>query len=211
LTPSPNQATAPHVLSSECEKQLRIYVQLLGQWRTGINLISEASFADVWTRHVADSAQLLDYASSARRWVDLGSGAGFPGMVIAIQLARYPDAVVHCIESDKRKAAFLRQVARVTGAPAVIHVNRIELLDANSMSTVDAVTARGLAPLLRLVDYAKVWLRNGATGIFPCGRSAQKQVQELAQAPGLEIESFPNKFEPGARIVRVRCATQGQP
>ena len=208
---SPQRAGVPSTPGWECEKQLRIFVQLLGQWRTATNLISEASFADVWTRHIADSGQLLEFAPSARRWVDLGSGAGFPGMVIAIQLARYPDAVVHCVESDKRKAAFLRQVARATGAPVVVHVTRIEALEAHSVSPVDAVTARGLAPLPRLVEYANVWLRSGAIGIFPCGRSAQKHGLALARSPGLEIETFPNKFDSGGRIVRIRCATQGPP
>ena len=132
---------------SECHGQLKIFVDLLGRWRKATNLISNESFANVWTRHIADSAQLLDYAPSARHWVDLGSGAGFPGIVIAIQLSEFPGAAVHCIESDKRKAAFLRQVARETGAPALVHANRIELIDPNSISPVDAVTARGSRPL----------------------------------------------------------------
>jgi 16S rRNA (guanine527-N7)-methyltransferase len=194
--------------NAECESKLKIFVELLRRWRTATNLVSDPSFADVWTRHVADSAQLLAYAPSARRWVDLGSGAGFPGMVIAIQLAEYPGAVVHCIESNKRKAAFLREVARATAAPALVHVDRIELIDANSLLPVDAVTARGLAPLPRLVEFASVWLANGAIGIFPCGRSTKEQVRGLTQAVKLELESFPSKLDPSAQIVRVRRAMQ---
>jgi 16S rRNA (guanine527-N7)-methyltransferase len=201
----------PIVFGSDVEKRLKIYVDLLGKWRGAANLISEASFATIWTRHIADSAQLLAYAPSAHRWIDLGSGAGFPGMVIAIQLAECSEAVVHCIEHNNRKAVFLRQVARATGAPAIVHTNRIELVDPNSLVSVDAVTARGLAPLPRLVDFANVWLKNGAIGVFPCGRSALEQVRRLTQALQVEIESFPSKLDPRARIVRVRGATQAQP
>ena len=99
----------------------RPYVDLLARWRKTTNLISESTFASVWTRHIADSAQLLALAPGAIRWVDMGSGAGFPGLVIAIQLAGVPGAVVHCIESDQRKCAFLREAARATGAAATIH------------------------------------------------------------------------------------------
>ena len=97
---------------SRMEARLDTYVDLLARWRKATNLISESAFSQVWARHIADSAQLLAFAPLARRWVDLGSGAGFPGMVIAIQLAEIEGAEVHCIESDQRKCAFLRAVAR---------------------------------------------------------------------------------------------------
>ena len=100
------------------------------RWRKTTNLIAESTFASVWTRHIADSAQLLALAPGARRWVDMGSGAGFPGLVIAIQLADVPGAVVHCIESDQRKCAFLREAVRATGAAATIHPKRVEAIDA---------------------------------------------------------------------------------
>ena len=95
-----------------------IFVELLDRWRHKINLISNSTFPSVWTRHIADSAQLIALAPEAKRWVDMGSGAGFPGLVIAIQLADVPGAIVHCIESDGRKCAFLREAARATGAAA---------------------------------------------------------------------------------------------
>jgi 16S rRNA (guanine527-N7)-methyltransferase len=208
MTGIPEHVSSLIVAGSDFEKRLQIYVELLDHWRDAASLVSDATLADVWTRHIADSAQLLVYARTAERWVDLGSGAGFPGMVIAIKLAESSDAVVHCIESNKRKAAFLRQVARATGAPAVVHANRIEVVDPNSLLPVDAVTARGLAPLPRLVDFANVWLRNGAIGIFPCGRSAEEQVRSMNRALDVEIESFPSVLDPNARIVRVKRATQ---
>src|SRR5271169_6987192 len=133
-------------VSRETGDRLAAFVDLLARWRTRTNLIAESTFASVWTRHIADSAQLLALAPAAKRWVDMGSGAGFPGLVIAIQLADVPGAIVHCIESDGRKCAFLREAARATGAAAQIHPVRLEAMDPESLGTVDAVTARAFAP-----------------------------------------------------------------
>ena len=108
-------------VSRETGDRLAAYVDLLARWRKTTNLIAGSTFPSVWTRHIADSAQLLALAPTARRWIDMGSGAGFPGLVIAIQLADVPGAVVHCIESDQRKCAFLREAVRATGAAATIH------------------------------------------------------------------------------------------
>ena len=105
-------------VSRETEDRLAAFVDLLDRWRKMTNLVADSTFPSVWTRHIADSAQLIGLAPEAKRWVDMGSGAGFPGLVIAIQLADVPGAVVHCIESDQRKCAFLREAARATGAAA---------------------------------------------------------------------------------------------
>lgn len=192
----------------ETEARLAIYVDLLARWRKITNLISEASFAEVWTRHVADSAQLLALAPNARCWVDLGSGAGFPGMVIAIQIADVPGAVVHCLESDQRKCAFLREVARATGAPAKIHAARIESIDPASLSPVDAVTARAFAPLPRVLEFARVWIAQGAVGVFPRGRSVEAQLDTAAAAQDFAIDLVASKLDPEAAIIRVRAASK---
>lgn len=195
-------------LAPETQARLAVYVDLLGRWRKVTNLISEASFAEVWTRHIADSAQLLALAPKARRWVDMGSGAGFPGMVIAIQLADVAGARVHCLESDQRKCAFLREVARATGAPAEIHPVRIESIDPASLAPVDAVTARALAPLPRLLEFAKVWIAQGAVGVFPRGRSAEAQLETTPAAQDFAIEFLASKLDPEAAILRVRSASK---
>ena len=181
------------------------------RWRRVTNLISEASFAAVWTRHIADSAQLLPLASKARRWVDLGSGAGFPGLVIAILLADVEGARVHCIESDRRKCAFLREVVRATGAPAEIHAERVEDVAPETLLPVDAVTARAFAPLPRLLELTKVWIAHGAVGVFPRGRSAGSQLDALPAAPDLTIETLASKLDPDAAIVRVRSSPRVRP
>ena len=187
------------------EARLDAYVDLLARWRKATNLMSESAFSQVWARHIADSAQLLAFAPLARRWVDLGSGAGFPGMVIAIQLAEIEGVEVHCIESDQRKCAFLRAVARATAAPAHIHATRIETLDPTMLKSVDAVTSRALAPLPRLVGLAGPWLTRGAIGIFPRGRS-EALTEPFSASSEYQLESLPSKLDRDARIVRVAVA-----
>ena len=159
-------------VSRETEDRLAIFVELLDRWRHKTNLISNSTFPSVWTRHIADSAQLIALAPEAKRWVDMGSGAGFPGLVIAIQLADVPGAIVHCIESDGRKCAFLREAARATGAAAAIHPVRVEAIEPESLGTVDAVTARAFAPLPLTLKLARPWMARGAIAVFPRGESS---------------------------------------
>jgi 16S rRNA (guanine527-N7)-methyltransferase len=197
-------------VSRETEDRLAIFVDLLAKWRKVTNLISGPTFAEVWSRHIADSAQLLHFAPEASRWVDLGSGAGFPGMVIAIQLASKPGALIHLVESDQRKCAFLREVARATGAAAQIHALRIESIDPEALMPVDAVTARALAPLPILVDLAKVWLMRGAVGIFPRGRTADAQLRDNPHSADFLFESVASRIDPRAAIVIVRRRESAQ-
>jgi len=213
LSPAADRAKALSLvpLSPETEARLVILVDLLGRWRKVANLLSEASFAEVWTRHVADSAQLLALAPEALRWLDLGSGAGFPGLVIAIQLADVAGARVHCIESDRRKCAFLREAARATGAPAEIHPVRVEALDPSAVGPVDAVVARAFAPLPRILEFARVWIARGAVGVFPRGRSAVAQLEALSVPPDLAIDLVASKIDPHAAILRVRNVSQASP
>ena len=191
-------------VSRETEDRLAAYVDLLARWRKTTNLIAESTFASVWTRHIADSAQLLALAPEARRWVDMGSGAGFPGLVIAIQLADVPGAVVHCVESDQRKCAFLREAARLTGAAAMIHPVRVEAIDADSLGSVDAVTARAFAPLPLTLRLARTWIERGAVGVFPRGESARDQVAALPEAHLYAIETCPSLLDASSAILRVR-------
>ena len=189
-------------------ERLDTYLDILGRWRKITNLVSESTFSEVWMRHFADSQQLRALAPDALRWLDMGSGAGFPGMVIAIELADTPGAEVHCVESDQRKCAFLRAVAAATGAPARIHAKRVEALDVANIPDIQAVTARAFAPLPQLIDHARPWLQRGALGIFPRGRTAGAQVETLETIPQFQIETFPSKIDPDARIIRVRSPSQ---
>jgi 16S rRNA (guanine527-N7)-methyltransferase len=191
-------------VSRETEERLATFVALLDRWRQKINLISNSTFATVWTRHIADSAQLPALAPEAKRWVDLGSGAGFPGLVIAIQLAGGSGAVVHCIESDGRKCAFLREAARATGAAAEIHPQRVEAIDPESLGAVDAVTARAFAPLPLTVKLARPWMERGAIAVFPRGESAKDQIAASPEAWTHAIETLQSVVNPRAAILRIR-------
>jgi 16S rRNA (guanine527-N7)-methyltransferase len=197
-------------VSRETAERLATFVDLLARWRRVTNLIAEASFAEVWTRHVADSAQLLALTPGAKHWVDLGSGAGFPGMVLAIQLADQPGTLVHLIESDQRKCAFLREVARATGAVAQVHAARIETIAPETLMPVDAVTARALAPLPQLLDFAKVWIAQGAVGIFPRGKTIDAQLRDNPASAGFEFETAPSRIDPRAAILIVRRRESAQ-
>ena len=183
---------------------MAIFVGLLDRWRQKTNLISNSTFATVWTRHIADSAQLSALAPDAKRWVDMGSGAGFPGLVIAIQLADVPGAVVHCIESDGRKCAFLREAVRATGAAAAIHPQRVEAIEPESLGTVDAVTARAFAPLPLTLELARPWMARGAIAVFPRGESAKDQIAALPEAWAYAIETLQSVVNPKAAILRIR-------
>ncbi len=134
----------------------------------------------------------------------MGSGAGFPGIVIAIQLAGIPGAVVHCIESDQRKCAFLREAVRATGAAATIRPERVEAIEPSSLEPVDAVTARAFAPLSPTLELARPWMERGAVGVFPRGESAKDQLAALSQASAYEIEALPSVVDTKATILRVR-------
>jgi len=211
-TQAPEARAALRMLavSRETEARLALFVDLLDRWRKVTNLISAASFADIWLRHIADSAQLLALAPRAERWVDLGSGAGFPGMVLAIQLAGQPGAEVHLIESDQRKCAFLREAARLTGAPAQIHCARIESIAPESFAPVDAVTARALAHLPIVLDFASVWILRGAVGVFPRGRTGEAQLDALPPRRDLRFKTVASRIDPRAAILIVRRGESAQ-
>jgi 16S rRNA (guanine527-N7)-methyltransferase len=191
-------------VSRETEERLGIFVALLDRWRHKTNLIADSTFPSVWTRHIADSAQLLGLAPEAKRWLDMGSGAGFPGLVIAIQLADVPDAVVHCIESDQRKCAFLREAARATGARATVHPARVEAIDPESLGAVDAVTARAFAPLPLALKLARPWMERGAIAVLPRGESARDQIAALPEASLYAIETMSSVVNSKAAILRIR-------
>jgi 16S rRNA (guanine527-N7)-methyltransferase len=191
-------------VSRETEERLAAFVDLIDRWRRKTNLIADSTFASVWTRHIADSAQLIALAPEAKTWVDMGSGAGLPGLVIAIQLADVPGAIVHCLESDRKKCAFLREAARATGAAATIHPERVEAIEPSSLGTVDAVTARAFAPLPLTLKLARPWIERGAIAVFPRGESARDQIAALPEASAYAIEALPSVVNPKAAILRIR-------
>ena len=186
-------------VSRETEARLALYVDRLRDWQRVKNLVGPSTLDHVWSRHIADSAQVLALAPQARRWVDLGSGAGFPGLVLAIMLAGQAGATVDLVESNARKCAFLRDVIRATGAPARVHAGRIEALIPSLEAGVEVVTSRALAPWPTLVGWSRSLLDCGAIGLFLTGREAT----DSFVFPPYDVEAIPSRTDPGARIVRV--------
>ena len=180
------------------------FVALLLDWQRRINLIAPSTVPELWTRHVADSLQLLDLAPNARIWVDFGSGGGFPGLAIACVLADRPDAQVHLVESNTRKAAFLREAVRVAGAAATVHAERIENFGESFSGPVDVVCARALAPLKQLCDQSFPLIRRGAVGLFPKGQDVDAELTEAAKYWRIAAEKSASRTSSGGQIVIVR-------
>ncbi|MFC5069614.1 16S rRNA (guanine(527)-N(7))-methyltransferase RsmG [Flaviflagellibacter deserti] len=193
-------------VSRETWDRLEIFVGLLLKWQKTVNLISPSTVPAIWTRHVADSLQLLQMAPAAKIWVDLGSGGGFPALVIAAALVDRLGARVHLIESDQRKCAFLREAVRHAVLPATIHNGRIEAVLGNWVEPAEVITARALAPLPRLVELAFPLLKTGAIGLFSKGRDAVAELTQTAKDWHIEAELAQSLTDPDGRIVVVSKA-----
>lgn len=194
-------------VSRETLRRLDLLVDLLAKWQRTINLVAPASLPHIWQRHVADSLQLAALApKAAARWVDLGSGGGFPGLVVAAALAERPGADIHLVESDTRKAAFLREVIRLADLPAAVHAQRIEAVAPGLAAGSHVVSARALAPLPKLLDLAAPFLAAGALGLFLKGKDATRELTEAGKGWTLDAELAPSRTDPDGRIVVVRSA-----
>ena len=169
------------IVSRETEARLDRFVELLMEWQAKTNLVAPSTLPHIWTRHVADSLQLLALAPSAKIWVDLGSGGGFPGVVLGCALAETPGAQVHLIERNTRKAAFLREALRVASAPGLVHAARIEDTVDSIPSPIDCVTARALAPLHQLLSFAEPLVRRGAKAFFLKGQDVEAELTEATK------------------------------
>jgi 16S rRNA (guanine527-N7)-methyltransferase len=191
-------------VSRETQQRLETFVALLLQWQQKTNLISPATIPNLWTRHVADSLQLLDLAPDAKVWVDFGAGGGFPAIPVACALAERPGAQVHLVESNGKKAAFLREAIRATGVPAVVHQKRIEDCGDSFGDKVDVVSARALAPLKILCDQAFPLIARGAVGLFPKGQDVAAELTEAAKYWRIEAETVPSRTSPEGCIVVVK-------
>ena len=192
-------------VSRETLQRVDCFVELLLRWQSKINLISASTIPHVWTRHIADSLQLIDLARDAQIWVDVGTGGGFPGLVIACALADRPGAAVHLVESNLKKAAFLREAVQATGAPATVHGMRIETFAKGFRGPLDVVTARAVSPLNALLNMCFPLLaKNGVTGLFPKGQNAALELDEAAKSWKMKAELVPSRTDPAGRIVVVR-------
>ena len=185
-------------------RRLEIYAELLQKWQRAFNLIGDSTVDDLWVRHFADSLQVAEAVPQARNWIDLGSGAGFPGLVTAIKYAAEPGPRVHLVESNCRKCAFLREAARETEAPAIVHCGRIEEVLPTLNETIDAVSARALAPLPELLAYAQKFLDQGSIGVFPKGKLISAELTPSLTAGKYLITTMESKTCASARLVLVK-------
>lgn len=195
----------------ETVARLDRFVALLLQWQGTTNLVAPSTLPELWTRHVADSLQLLPLAPDAKHWVDLGSGGGFPGLVIACAIADRPGAMVHLVESNLKKAAFLREAARLTAVPAKVHAVRIEDFVDHFAEPVEIVTARALATLENLIESAYPLLKRGAQALFLKGRDIEAELTTASKCWTMDVELIPSATDSFGRIVRVRSVEPLRP
>jgi 16S rRNA (guanine527-N7)-methyltransferase len=173
-------------VSRETEARLDRFIGLLQTWQAKTNLVSPSTLPMLWSRHVSDSLQLLDLAPAAKTWVDFGSGGGFPGLVLACALADTPGATVHLIERNGKKAGFLREALRVTGASAVIHLADIKDTVDRLSGPVDCITARAVAPLHQLMNFAEPLIKKGAKALFLKGQDVEVELTEATKYWNIE-------------------------
>lgn len=193
-------------VSHETILGLTRYADLLAHWQKTTNLVAPSTLPEVWSRHFADSAQLLNLAPSARLWLDLGSGAGFPGLVIAILKRDDPDFRMHLVESNQKKCAFLGQAARAAETTVDIHAMRIDQLAEKAQSLrPDVVSARALAPLPRLLELAEPFLQRGneTKGLFLKGRETEAEIMSAQERWTFDVVRHPSRTAPEARVIEV--------
>lgn len=185
-------------VSRETLARLEAYVALLQRWNEKINLIGRTTGADIWWRHVLDSAQLYALIPEPQKTlIDMGSGAGFPGLVLAAMGAMS----AHLIEGDQRKAVFLREAARAMALPVTVHASRIEALEGLRAAT---VTARALAPLPKLLALAERFCQTESVHIYPRGQNMEGELTDTHKIWTMRVEQFQSRTDPAACILRLR-------
>jgi 16S rRNA (guanine527-N7)-methyltransferase len=198
-------------VSRETALRFEAWRALLATWNPRVNLVGKSTLADFWRRHALDSVQLVDVVpntegarAAPRRWVDIGSGAGFPGLAVALALegAGWGDEV-HLVESSAKKAAFLREAVRATGSRAVVHALRVEELAGDLGARFEVVTARACAPLTRLLGYAVSLWKEDTVGVFLKGREAEAELTLAAKSWRFQFDLQPSRSDPFGRVVLI--------
>ena len=189
-------------VSRETMERLKHYESLLLKWNPKINLVSKATLNDIWERHILDSAQVFQLgAETTTNWLDIGSGGGFPGMVLAtLSKEQSPDRQIALVESDQRKCAFLRTVARETDCKVQVYAERIEKLPPQNANV---LTARALADLTKLLEFADLHLAPKGTCLFQKGASWEKELQAAQDSWRFEYEAIKSETSDEAVILRI--------
>lgn len=194
-------------VSRETFERLATYVDLVKRWNPKINLVSRNSLENIWDRHILDSVQVYRCADSFDTWADLGSGGGFPGMVCAILAAEEnPGASFNMIESDQRKSAFLRNVARECGIRCAVTSKRIEMVDPLAANI---ISARALADLRTLLSFCDRHLHTNGTALLPKGANWKKEMEDAREEWKFEAEAITSLTEPQAVILKINGVSRG--
>lgn len=189
----------PDVSRETVQSLHQLSAELL-RWNAKINLIGPATERDVWGRHILDSAQLIALEPSALHWLDLGSGGGFPGLVVATMMKQRAGGHVDLVESNRKKAGFLQAMTGTLTLPARVHAQRIEDV---TVEGIEVVTARALAPLPLLLSLAHPWLATGATGLFHKGRDYAQEIEESARSWSFDLLEHRSVVDPAGVILRI--------
>ena len=190
-------------VSRETQERLERFVLLVRKWQKSINLVAPSTLDDIWQRHVEDSAQIFALSPEPCQWLDLGSGAGFPGVVTAILLAEQDAGWVHLVESNQKKAAFLRVALAETGARGSIHLDRAENLP-KAIPLCDRISARALAELDLLLEYSSPWMTETATrAFFHKGRDYAQEVEKAHGRWSFDLVKHPSVVEPASYILEI--------
>jgi len=192
-------------VSRETVERLDAFVALLLEWQAKTNLVASSTLPQLWSRHIADSLQLFSIAPHIGTWIDLGSGGGFPGIVVACALSSV-DGEMHLIERNGKKAAFLREALRVTGAPGVVHPTEIADFVDSFSAPADYITARALAPLKVLIDLSATLIASGATALFLKGQDVEAELTDATRYWKLKHRLHLSLTSPGSFIVEVTAA-----
>jgi 16S rRNA (guanine527-N7)-methyltransferase len=191
----------PANVSRETMQNLQAFHDLLVKWNSRINLVSKNSVSELWNRHIWDSAQIVEYSKAASCWTDLGSGGGFPGVVIAILLKNAGLEELCLLESDQRKATFLREVIRQLDLPAHVVAQRIEQAP---LQHSDVVSARALADLPVLLGYVHRHLAPGGTAFLMKGAAWEKEVEKARESWSFTVAAHKSKTDPTAAILELK-------
>ena len=189
-------------VSRETFKALVAFEEMFQKWSQKINLSASSTLEDVWIRHILDSAQLFRLAPGAKRWLDLGSGGGFPGLIVAFLLKERPGGKIDLVESNRKKAGFLQAAIGQFHLPARVYAQRID----DAHGTIDPpqiVTARALAPLPALLELTEPWLTKCAVGLFHKGREYRREIQESTDMWSFDLVEHRSKVDPHGVILEI--------
>jgi len=189
-------------VSRETRRKLEIYVQMLDKWNKSINLVAKSTLNDVWQRHIIDSLQIADAAKNAEHWIDLGSGGGLPGLIVAISKAESsPDTHVTMVESDQRKCTFIAAAADAMELDVSIQCRRIE---ESTAQTYDVISARALASLPNLLELALPYRHDNTICLFPKGVKAEQEMNAALEIWNVNYDALQSVTDPSATIFRIQ-------